>query len=157
MTSQAEIKSLLRYDPEAGAFYWLNSGRGRHIGVEAGSVNPQGYRQIAVNGQSHQAHRLAVLYMTGELPPADVDHINGQRGDNRWTNLRCATRSENMQNQRRVRGISPAKTAGKWLARIGLNGKLSHLGTFATRDEALAARRQAERALHAFAPVSESM
>jgi len=93
------LRELLHYDPETGEFHKISGGRPGPIG----SLDPAGYRQIAVDGVLYKAHRLAVLYMTGEMPISalPVDHINRKRDDNRWCNLLVCTAVENSANQSR--------------------------------------------------------
>jgi hypothetical protein len=88
MVSQSKLKSILRYEPETGKFYWLEA-RGRvSRGSEAGSVGRFDYLVIKIDSKAYYAHRLAHLYMEGYLPELDIDHINGKRRDNRWVNHR---------------------------------------------------------------------
>lgn len=155
--TQSEVREILSYDASTGRFSWKSSGRGRKAG-QAGAIGGNGYRQITVRGRKYQAHRLVFLYETGRFPCGDVDHINGNRDDNRLANLRSASRSLNMQNQHviqarsksGVRGVCWHKAARKWAARIGT----SYLGLFDTIDAAASARRQAE-AVAFTKPVSE--
>lgn len=135
--TQARLKELLHYDPESGAITWASRPSSRvKVGMLAGKVHPtQGYRQVRADKSLYYAHRLAWLYMTGEWPAADVDHINHVRDDNRWSNLRGATRSQNIQyksmqsnNTSGVKGVY--FHAGKWAASIQYNGKNRHLGRF---------------------------
>lgn len=157
MTSAEEVRKLLSYDPLTGVFSWRQSGKGRNSGA-AGAVGGNGYRQITIRGRKYQAHRLAVLYVSGRWPVGDVDHINGDRDDNRVANLRSVSRALNMQNQHviqsrsksGVRGVSWHVAAAKWAARIG---KI-HLGLFDSIEEAASARVKAELA-YFVAPVSE--
>jgi hypothetical protein len=99
--TQARLKELLHYDPESGAITWASRPSSRvKVGMLAGKVHPtQGYRQVRADKSLYYAHRLAWLYMTGEWPAADVDHINHVRDDNRWSNLRGATRSQNITSR----------------------------------------------------------
>lgn len=131
------LRHLLHYNPETGKFTWLVS-RGTAIaGNEAGTTNEKGYIRISINKRWHQAHRLAWLYQTGEWPPKHIDHVNGDPSDNRWKNLRLASRSQNMSNMRRsknntsgYKGVSFKSHAGKWAAYIKYNKKTHHLGYY---------------------------
>ena len=98
------IPEFLKYDPETGDFSRIRViGHRFKVGDKAGTVNKQGYVRIMMFGMGFQAHRLAFYFMTGELPPSDleVDHINGNRSDNKWSNLRLVTHAVNMQNSRK--------------------------------------------------------
>ena len=103
------------------------------------------------------AHRLAFLHVTGGWPPHHIDHRDGDPANNRWTNLRPATNAENMQNRHSVSsnnksgrlGVSP--NGYGWMSQIRLNGKVRHLGTFATVEDAHLAYLKAKSALHPFA------
>ena len=155
MITQGELKEILRYDPESGEFYWAKPGRKRVMSRPAGNLAPNGYRYIRVSGKLVCAHRLAFLYMTGEMPDGSVDHINGDRADNRWMNLRLASRSENACNSRLSsrntsgkKGVSWYAPGAKWRATIQKNGKCHSLGYFDTVDQAEAARISAAEKLH---------
>ncbi len=137
------LREILHYDPEAGTFTWLksNSTKGL-IGKRAGYVDAhQGYRRVNLGGKCYREQRLAWFYMKGEWPIGDVDHIDGNKSDNRWINLRQATRSQNMCNKgvrcdskSGLKGISSSKK--RWTASIQVNGKLIYLGSCATPEEA---------------------
>jgi hypothetical protein len=158
--TQEQIKAILDYDPETGVFRWRNRPERsrrwntRYAGTVAGQIS-NGYVYIAVNGKpAHYGARLAWLYMTGEWPPSQVDHINGVRGDDRFANLRAVTNAENNQNrgaQRNnidgARGLSRHPTAG-WRVRLQSHGVNHDLGYFRSRDEALAARKALQDRLH---------
>jgi hypothetical protein len=99
MITQARLKEVLHYSPDTGEFVWLTNPRNqRKVGKLAGSVTADGYATIGIDGFYYKAHRLAHLYMTGILPTDYIDHINGYRNDNRWDNLRNATRQQNQHN-----------------------------------------------------------
>jgi hypothetical protein len=138
------VKQRLRYDPETGHFYWLD---GRDVGHRAGTVQHNGYRAIMFNRRLLLEHRLVFAFVYGEWPPLNVDHINGDRADNRIANLRCSTKSENSRNSKTwrtsecgLKGVSRADSkTEKWMARIKHNGKRVYLGVFDTPEEAHAA------------------
>ena len=98
MLTQERIKELLDYSKETGKFIWKVQRQCVKQGTIAGSLSKLGYIKIVIDGKSYLAHRLAFLYETGSFPVNFVDHINGVTFDNRWYNLRNATRSENIQN-----------------------------------------------------------
>ena len=137
----------LSYDPESGHF--TRNGR------RAGYINRSlGYVLISVRNKPEYAHRLAFLFMTGRFPDG-VDHINGDRSDNRWSNLREATQSQNMRNSRKrvdnnsgYKGVCYFKRTGKWLAYINVDRKRVHLGYHATAEAAHSAYNAASEKLH---------
>lgn len=147
MITQAELQKLLSYDPETGIFRWLAPNSNRVcVGDVAGTHNSHGYVQIGINKILHQAHRLAWLYVYGENPPNEVDHINGIKNDNRISNMRLAIRSENGRNVEKhldntsgFKGVSWNKRKNRWHTQCMVNGKRHHLGLFLTREEASAA------------------
>lgn len=144
MITQGCLKELLHYDPETGVFTWVApSGRRAKIGDVAGWASGRGYLGIRINRRAYYAHRLAWLYVHGAWPAQDIDHVNGVRSDNRLANLREATRSQNLANTRPRRSAPKGtwlhRETGKWCAAITVNGRLRHLGLFASRDDAHAA------------------
>ncbi len=145
-----ELRSQLSYDPTTGVFLWPN---GRVAGNPSGKY---GRLQITLGGVARYASRLAWLYTYGEWPTGQVDHINGDRCDNRIANLRVLTNAENKQNQSAayannvssgVLGVSRSSN-GRWRARIMVNGRSMSLGTFSTREEAAEAYVAAKQELH---------
>ena len=145
------LREILDYDPETGVFKWKVRSCG--IRTEIAGTDRAGYRQIYVKSKMYCAHRLAWLYMTGEWPSGQIDHINRIRNDNRWCNLRNVTPRMNnyngdphKNNKLGVRGVT--KTAyGKYVARIKYKGKHKNLGHFDTVDEANMAYKEAYMAL----------
>jgi len=115
----------MSYDPESGIFTWLISpARNVSAGDVAGS-NSHGYQKVVFEGRGYLLHRLAFLYMAGSMPEKDVDHINQNRSDNRWVNLREVTVSENGKNTKMsknnttsVSGVTRLKNENKYLARV---------------------------------------
>lgn len=135
------VRELLRYDPESGVFtrrIRTSTNGTSNVGDIAGGFKGNGYVVIKIDGKQQQAHRLAWVYMTGEWPENDIDHINGVKTDNRWANLRAATRSENIINAGKpitntsgFKGVSWHKGRGKkWKAQIQFKGKSFTLGYF---------------------------
>lgn len=155
------VHEVLAYDRETGAFtYRVRVAQRAPAGAIAGSVNSEGYRHIRIDGRAYKAHRLAWLIETGSWPTAMIDHINGDRDDNRIANLREATRSQNLANSKVIRagkltqkGISQ-RSKGRWIARIQANGTSQFLGSFASEQNAVAAYvRAAKEEFGAFAKV----
>ncbi|MDD3965317.1 MAG: HNH endonuclease signature motif containing protein [Candidatus Moranbacteria bacterium] len=156
--TQQRLKELLHYDPETGHFTRVfASSNTVKVGDKAGSLDDLGYIRINVGGFRLRAHQLAVLYQTGSLPLLDVDHIDGDRSNNRWDNLREVSRSVNLQNRREENplnhtsgflGVSWSKVAKKWWVHLRVDGKGRHVGLFTSVDEARAAYLKAKRELH---------
>jgi hypothetical protein len=140
------------YSPETGEFKAKPIKYARLFQPVFGQLSPAGYLVCGIGGRQYRLHRLAWLYVYGEFPKLELDHINGVRTDNRICNLRECTRSENLQNQRGVSGAWQLKKSGKWVAAIGLNKKTKRLGSFHTFDEAHQAYLKAKQELHPFAP-----
>lgn len=147
--TQERLKQILRYDPETGTMYWRS---GRNFGQSAGSVDHKGYVHIRIFGKMYLRSRLVFLYMEG-VWPKEVDHRNRCPIDDRWKNLRCGNRSRNMQNMSLpvsnvsgYKGVS-RRSSGRYRAYITVMYKKKMLGTFDTKEEALAARKAAEREL----------
>lgn len=152
-----QLKADWHYDPETGVFTRVRS-VGRHGCHKAGTVakarNSHGYSVIRIAGVLHGAHRLAWLYHFGEWPKV-IDHINGDKSDNRIANLRNVTQTENMQNLRSAPATSKSGLLGahrfgrskKWTARIRINGIGTRIGSFDTAEEAHAAY-MAAKAIH---------
>lgn len=142
------LLATLEYDQETGHF--VRRGNPKILGGD----NGQGYLIICLSGQRYRAHRLAVFYVTGQWPAHEVDHINGNRSDNRWENLRLVTGNVNSQNRREAQknsstgllGVRPFR--GRFRSVIALNHKRKHLGTFETAIEAHQAYVAAKRLMH---------
>jgi hypothetical protein len=159
MTTLKYLKSILRYAPDEGAFYWLvdNKHPKARKGMKAGRINALGRAQIGVNKKQIFTHKLVWLFETGKWPTDMLDHINGNPLDNRFCNLRLSNHILNGQNQRAHRpnnksshllGVSWHKLNNKYIAKIKINGKPKHLGYFNTAEEAHAAYVTAKRILH---------
>jgi hypothetical protein len=142
--TQQRLKEVLQYDPETGIFIWLISPSQKiKVGSKAGTNRATGYRQIMVDGNLYLSHRLAWFYMTGEWPTRFIDHINGVRNDNRFSNLREATpkqssynRGNNKNNTSGFRGVCWHSLAQKWWARLYADGKPIHSSLHNSKEEA---------------------
>lgn len=150
--NQARLKELLHYEPETGHFTWRVSSAVAAIGSRAGGYHSLGYRTIGVDYKKHLEHVLAWVWMTGERPDADIDHINGDKADNRWCNLREATRTQNNHNQRiRVNNKSGAtgvrRSGNKFQAYLHIDGEFISLGRHDTVEEAAKVRAEAKQRL----------
>lgn len=144
IVTQERLKTFLNYDPETGLFTWLVPVGQAKRNKTAGRMNHNGYCQIGLFGARFSAHRLAWLYVFGEWPSNSVDHINGDRSDNRIANLRLANRSQNGANSRAPskskygKGVR-LRSRGKFQAYVTSMGHQHHLGLFDTPQEAAAA------------------
>lgn len=145
--SQELAKILWTYDPETGDFRWNKKPRYQtEAGDIAGSIHPIfKYKTIIFAGKHYRAHRLAFLYMIGHWPPDKIDHINCDASDNRWSNLRPATQTQNHGNRRRAsnntsgyKGVSQDKRTGRFYAYLQINHKCRNLGGYDTAEEAKA-------------------
>ena len=148
MITAKRLQEALNYNSETGVFVWLIwRGYGAPAaGSIAGSFDAKGYLTIQIDGRHYKAHRLAVLYMTGEWPIHEVDHWNTDKADNRWKNIREATHAQNQMNRPRQRnnksgfkGVSWDAQMKRWRAYIGSNSRHHHLGFFDTPEAAHAA------------------
>lgn len=150
------LKELLFYDPDTGIFTWISSTNNRRPpGETAGYINSLGYVQIGIDCGHYSAHRLAWMYVHGELPELDIDHINGNPSDNRLENLRLVTHQQNMCNRKKRNdnssgypGVCFHKTNNKWHASIRVKGKRIHLGYFKTAKEAYDKYVEASKKYH---------
>lgn len=156
------VRELFHYDPETGVFTRRISRQGQHgrVGEIAGYLKPCGYVNIWI-GANYMAHRLAWLYVYGEWPNGQIDHINRVRNDNRIGNLRVVTHAQNMENRKVQRnntsgytGVYPDRCGRRWTARISSKGKWLYLGSFRSAEEASAAYRKAAAELHTHNPAA---
>ncbi|MEK0324126.1 MAG: HNH endonuclease [Nitrosopumilus sp.] len=148
MLNQEGLKEVLNYDKTTGLFYWKVQPIGRiNVGDQAGSYI-QGYNTIMFDGRNYRAHRLAFLWMTGSWPKEQIDHIDQNRANNSWSNLRECTNLQNQGNQKvcknnvsGYKGVSWHTQRNCWRAQIGIqeNGKnrSKHLGVFTDLKDAV--------------------
>ena len=167
------VRQLLDYNPDTGIFIWrkrpismFSDGKqtaehncaiwnGKWSGNKAGVLMESGYIKIVINRKPYRAHRLAWVYIYG-VWPKEIDHINGDRADNRIENLRVVTKSQNQMNRKAlsrptasgVKGVTFHSKTGKWRTRIMVGKKMISLGLYATVEEAASVRRKAAEKYH---------
>ena len=149
--TQKYLKSKLKYSKRTGKFAWKSTHPTN--GVKAGQeINTKlnGYICVKLDNKKYYVHRLAFLYVTGKMPPRarKVDHINGEKTDNRWKNLRLVSARQNNRNRPEHRAGITGVLLTKWgtyEVRIKIGGRTIYLGTYPSRDQAVAARRKGER------------
>lgn len=148
------LKEAIHYDPDTGAFTRLHNSARARKGLPAGVSKSGRYAQIMIDKVQYRAHRLAFLYMMGRWPSPEVDHIDLERSNNKWNNLREANRSQNIFNTSKrstnssgLKGVSWAKDRRAWRAQIREKDKVKMLGSFATKEEAHAAYCEAAKSL----------
>lgn len=134
------LTDYITYNKDTGGFAWTISRQG--IRKSVGSINSNGYLSICINGKRYLGHRLAWYLHYGEWPNKNLDHDDNDRSNNRITNLRLATKSQNQCN-RKAKGYSFHKSSGRYQARICVNGKEDYLGWFKTKEEAREAYEKA--------------
>ena len=148
MITQKELKNLLHYCPETGAFTWIYSAGAKKAGSSAGSKK-SGYIYIQIDKVIYKAHRLAWLYMCG-IWPKNIDHINHVKSDNKFLNLRNTSHRENMRNRTisknnksGINGVFFYKRDSIWVAQIEIDRINIYLGRFKDKFEAICARLSA--------------
>lgn len=161
------VKECLSFNPETGILTWLHRPRehfksdktyktfiSKCAGKVAGWVESYGYINIRINGKAYKAHRLAWLIYHGKWPDDFIDHINGNKSDNRMCNLRDVDKFQNAQNIAKPSsntlgfiGVAKASKGTGYRAQIFCRGKNIHLGRFPTIEEAVEAREKAQREL----------
>ena len=158
--SAERLRELFSYNPLTGELIRLKSCNHGPVGSVAGCLDTsKGYIKVGVDGGVYRAHRLIWLHIHGHWPEDELDHINGDRSDNRICNLRPATRTENSQN-RTVNannvsgypGVSFHKSSGWWRSSVNAAGLGRLVGYFKTPEEAYEAYKKGKAALHAFCP-----
>jgi len=149
------LREYLHYNPDTGIFTWLkNRRRGVKAGDVAGSLMVDGYWVICLFDRRYKAHRLAFLDQTGNLPVHMVDHINGNKSDNRFSNLRQATNAQNKRNvSKRKDNTSGFKGVvvnkyGKYIAQCASGGRMAYLGSFGTAEAASLRYKEYTKQLH---------
>jgi hypothetical protein len=152
-----QLKDTLDYDADTGVFVWkIRPSKAVRAGDVAGCVEKRiGYITIGIAGRVYKAHRLAWLYVYGSWPKGLIDHINGNKADNRIDNLRDVFADGNSQNVRKPNRRNKSGFMGviwyqnKWRASMSVNGKSKWLGDYSTPEEAHQVYLEAKRKYHA--------
>ena len=160
MIDVVRLKQLLDYDSETGLFKWRTGRKGAAKDARVGSIRPDGYQVIRLDARQYRAQRLAMFYANGVWPTGDVDHINGDKLDNRLCNLRDVPTLQNQHNkfsaqsngQIGIRGVKDS-SHGTFVASISAHGHEYYLGSYATPEEASNAYLTAKSILHPSAPI----
>lgn len=176
LPSPEVLRQLLSYDPETGKLFWkergpewFSDGEGRYTADRTARIwntkyagkaaidcidVSNGYRKGTVLDVKIYAHRAIWALQTGAWPEGDIDHISGDRANNRWVNLRSISRKVNAKNTKRretntsgMMGVSQYGARGRWRARIMTDGKMTNIGCFDTYEDACEARQAAEAAM----------
>lgn len=156
MITQQRLKELFNYCPDTGILTQKTRTSQRvKVGEDVGCLTRNGYLKIFCQGRNYRVHRLAWLYVYGDYPDEDIDHINGIRTDNRLCNLRLATRSQNncnsklrADNKTSYRNVHFFKRTGTYQVQVRLNGKRVNGGYFATAEEASVVATKMRKQLH---------
>lgn len=138
---------LFEYDDKSGKLYWknhwVNNRRASLIGKEVGVISPNGYRHTRIDGKDYLVHRLIYQMQVGFTVPSNlqIDHVNNNKLDNRFINLRVVNsrrnhRNRKAHNQGKLVGASFRKDSGRWRSIIHINGKNITVGNFNTELEA---------------------
>ena len=156
MITHDHIRTILDYNPKTGEFTWkTHKRRPDLIGKKAGSPTNAGYWAIAINNQKRFAHRLAWLYMTGKHPLKHIDHKDGNKQNNAFSNLREVDRVGNLQNMRKatkankVGFLGVSQHQGKWRTQIMIDGERIRVSGFDTPEQAHEKYLELKRKHHA--------
>ncbi len=147
------LHEMFRY--EGGHLYWkFKPNRQIRRGQKAGTINSSGYIVVTINGKKYMAHRLIWLMHGREEAPM-LDHVNGDRTDNRIENLRAADNSKNQMNSKRradntsgVKGVSWCNTYRKWVGQVWKNNECHKVGRFDSKEDCVKAVVAARAVLH---------
>ena len=155
MLTQDYLHSILSYNQDTGIFTWKIAKQRIKIGQVAGHVHHTQYVRIIIDQKSYAAHRLAWLYVYGYIPKNNIDHIDGNPSNNKISNLREATFSQNNHNAKLrkdnksgIKGVYFDNTCKRYIAKIGLNNKPILLGYFKNIEEAEKAIKEAREKYH---------
>jgi hypothetical protein len=150
------VRQIFEYNPITGILIWkIKPAKYINPGTKAGNIDSRGHMTVRIRGKGYLIHRIAWLYMTGSWPDQEIDHIDRNRANNSWANLREATSTQNQYNSSKhkdnttgFKGVCYHKRDRKYTAQIMKSGKLLHLGYFNTPEEASKAYNEASKQLH---------
>ncbi len=150
--TQARLKELFEYSKEDGILTRKTSIGGRVAGSIAGYLDKtEGYLCISIDSKTYKLHRIVFFYVIGRFPKNEIDHINGNKSDNRWINLRDVSKSDNQKNASKRKdnksgctGVSWHNRERKWVVRIQSNKQYIEIGSFNDMQDAITARKEAE-------------
>jgi hypothetical protein len=151
------LKALVDYNPDTGIFTRLiATSPNTKVGEKVGTRHRTGYEYAMLDYETFATHRLAWFYVYGVMPTYDIDHINGDKTNNRISNLRDVKFKTNMQNEVKARktnksgylGVHWRKERCKWVAQLMVNGKHKRFGSFDTPEQAYKAYLEAKRKYH---------
>ena len=152
MLDAEKVRELFFYNSKTGVLKWKKAGRGRRPNRIAGALDGKGYCFVHLRPYGfYRTHRIIWLWKTGKWPPGEIDHKNGIRSDNRWCNLRSATRLQNCHNTRRtksktgIKGVFWHDECKGYAAVIHAEGRKIWLGAHKTPELAAAAYRKAAK------------
>ena len=155
MITQKELKEILYYNQDTGEFFWKISPRyDVNVGDKAG-YNHNGYTRLTIKCKKYLTHRLAWLYVYGEFPTGDIDHIDNNRNNCKINNLRIANKSNNVHNRKiqanntsGVKGVLWSKAAKKWMVRVGINNDRMYFGVWEDLEFAELVAQEARAKYH---------
>lgn len=146
------LREILHYEPETGKLFWIQPRKGCSLYLEAGSWrNEQRYKRICIDGRGFSSHVIIWYYMTGKYPVREIDHINGNKLDNRWINLRQTDQQKNTWNRRRAKQYSSKYGTGVWITtekRYAATIQGKYLGNYNTKEEAAEAYAKAAERMY---------
>lgn len=155
MITQKELKEILEYNKNTGEFFWkISPMYNVNVGDKAGN-NHNGYTRLTIKGKKYLTHRLAWLYVYGEFPEADIDHIDNDRTNCKINNLRIANKSTNAYNRKRqinntsgIKGVLWSKASKKWMVRVGVNKHKLYFGVWEDLEFAELVAQEARAKYH---------
>jgi hypothetical protein len=155
MNIESQLSEVLRYEPKTGFLFWTDRAHKSVKNKQAGTPNHRGYIIVLFRGKPYKAHRLAWLLTHGYWPSQMIDHIDGNKSNNRINNLRDVDGATNEQNKDQARSDSKSGLIGaspyrnRWKSQIRVNGAVKYLGVFDTAEMAHQVYLQAKKQHHA--------